>query len=87
MKFYRNLNIFFITYEIFLLEFFTIICLFCGSQSINTVTYVSPIIKKEFILSLEDAWKLDDIANVHYATTSYGLLKEKIPISEKVYFI
>ncbi|XKL62653.1 hypothetical protein PGB90_002486 [Kerria lacca] len=66
-----------------LCEFFTIICLFCGSQSINTVTYVSPIIKKEFILSLEDAWKLDDIANVHYATTSYGLLKEKIPISEK----
>lgn len=63
---------------------FTCILLLHGSQS-SSYSYVSPVAKQELLHSFQDAWKLDDVAAVHYATTSYRILKEKLPIPEKVY--
>lgn len=55
----------------------------CRSQS-DYYPYVSPVVKLEFKEALRDAWKLDDVATLHYATSSYRILKEKIPVPEQV---
>lgn len=62
---------------------FVCILLLRGSQS-NSYSYVSPISRQELLHSFQDAWKLEDIATVHYATSSFRILKEKLPIPEKV---
>lgn len=53
----------------------------CRSQS----AYICPQTRAELKEAFRDAWKLDDIASLHYAVSSYTVLNEKIPVAAQVH--
>lgn len=46
--------------------------------------FICPLVRVELKEAFRDAWKLDDIASLHYAVSSYSILNEKIPIADQV---